>query len=229
MLKARNISKYINLPIFLLFLGALYSLIYGLGLVLESQIINFLIIPAIIALTVADFRRKKHSTHSRIKALYLFSPGISIGFIAIKLAATITDTLSYGVLTVVALVCGLALFFLYVGKGAAKYALGVLYVIIAIPIVLFVGIVIYLSAVFMPSGGVETARVSVMSPNGLYLVEAVQRSQSALGGDTSVTITPQRLNTDLLIVEIRHRPVHIHGGRYSEFYHNRGLELARRQ
>jgi len=207
---------------YLLLSGGLCILINSLRLIFVSQIINYFTIAIIIALTIKGCVSDESLSSKPVKVLYLFSPIIAIFFIISRLMATNTETLSFNILVIVVLLCSMLVFFYDTGEVTFKYLLGGLYGILLVPIFLFVlGSIFFLYVPFI--GNVEVNRISELSPNGIYLLEAVQYSQGALGGNTTVTVTRQGDSFNLLIGEIQHRPVQIHSGGWSEFFHIEGF------
>ena len=209
--------KHLNLPIFLLLLSALCFAIDALGYIFISQVINFIIAPIIIGLTIKAYKSDEPLALKYLKVLYMFLPLIAIVFIIGTFIATSTHSWSYGVMVAITVTCSLILFFSNVDRSVLKYIFGVVYVIILAPIFSVVMFGIFLGP-FMSGFGVETGRIYEPSPNAIHTVTAVQRSEGALGGSTSVFITAnERRNINLLIGELRPQNTSIHGGRYSDF------------
>jgi len=192
-------------------------LINALGFVFVSQIANFFTIAIIIALTIKDWWCAASLPQTFQAVIYSVLLPITIVFIWATLIATNTTTFSYSIMVVVVIMCSIALFFRRVKRCVFKYVAGVLYVLMMIPIIF-----IALIAADRPFTA-ETDRIYEISPNGIFVLEAVQVSAGAIGGNTNVNIR-RADSLNIIIGEIWYRPVTIHHvGRWSEFHFIEGF------
>jgi|GEM_PF-1200427 len=209
-----GMKKFASLPVFLLVVAAVCVLLRVAGFVFVSQISNYFAIAIIIALTVKDCCCEKN-------AASIVTPFIAVAYIFATLFATETETFSYSLMVVVALVCGIAVAVCHGDGTKMKLVLGGLYTFLTLPIFLFALAAMFFSAFWITP--VETNRITKISPGGVHLLEVTQNSQGALGGGTDVTITPIRPNINLLIGRIRRVSATIHSGGWGEFYHIKGF------
>jgi len=217
MLETHSCNKIINLPAFLSLLSALCVLINALGFVFVSQVANFFTIAVIIALTIKGWWCDASLSQEYQTVAYSLLLPITIVFIWATLTATNTTTFSYSIMVIVAIICSIVLFFRRVQRSALKYVASALYALITVPILL-----VALIGAFMPLT-VETGRITEASPNGIFVLEAVQVSGGAIGGHTSVNIR-RADSLNIIIGEIRHQPVTIHHvGRWSDFHFIEGF------
>ena len=217
-----NKLRFLNLPLFMLLYGGFFTLLIGLRFVLVSQVIGFITIPLIIAATVISVVYIKPLPKGFTKTLHMLLPFIAIAFAVAKTTATQTPTFSNALVICVVLICGAIVFFsctntvIQTKHGESlKKILGSIYLIIIIPAVLFILFVAFISLL---SGRVETKSISFPSTHGSYVAEATQYSQGALGGATHVTIRQQNDRFNILIGEIRRKPVTIFVGTYEDFH-----------
>ena len=124
-------------------------------------------------------------------------------------------TFMHAVLSAVALVCSMMLFFACTGKLAVKIGLGIPYGLVMIPVFLLL-LVVTLGSL-LPPFGLSEVRQTVYSPGADYRAEIITHSQGALGGNTQVFVTPNRAPVPLLVGELQVRPRSIYFGRWGEF------------
>lgn len=223
---AGKILKMINLPIFMLFSIAVLWLIYYCGFIFVSQISNLFTITMIIALTIKEYKEKESPHNKFYDAAYAFVPLIAVMYVVIKRNATSTPALFYYVLVLVALTCSVIVFLLRVEKSPLKFILGILHGFVVGTIALFMFTMSFfavLDAFSLAVRNIDEVSMAKLSPNGIYLLEVIRGSQGALGGHTSVSITKQDREINLLIGKIKPRPVIIHFGGWSEYYHIEGF------
>jgi len=124
------------------------------------------------------------------------------------------NTYAYLVLLLVALTCGMTLFFAGMKHLLTRISLGIAYLLVITPIVFFV-----LLTTILPPFGYSEVIQSTLSPNGHYKAELRANSQGALGGATwiDVTLQPDSINI-LSVAELNRRSMRIYSGRWGEFY-----------
>jgi len=217
----KNILKKspVVLALFLLLLGCFYlfSKLFGYTFVSAyGLVLNIFSAAIIITLTVFGiiYRNEKTKLSAILSALL---PLIAIFFIVSKDVAsndggTYTHIIFIIIHTCVTLICSLMVLFAC-GKGiAVKIVLGIIYIILFIPIFF-----VLLIMLFMWDFGQETVVKSAMSPNAVYLAEIVDSDQGALGGNTTVNVTQQGCDINLLIGQLKKDPKTIYVGRWGEF------------
>jgi len=107
-------------------------------------------------------------------------------------------------------------FFRCVNKSKLKTVFGAIYSLLVMLIIFITSLGVFFYFFWITP--VEANRISELSPNGVHVIEVVHRDQGALGGSTTVTV--RRTNHfNLLLGELRYRPVHVHRGGWSEFFH----------
>lgn len=209
---------FICLPTYLLFASAVYLVIYFTGFVFVSHSINFITVFIAVALTVKDWIYRTIDGGKFPNVLYPYMPLIALGFIIIRLMSTTTHVISFNIMIVVIMACGLIMFLRCTQKTKRKTVLGVVYSLLVAFVFLIASMRVFLFFVWMPPGGVEQNRISELSPNGAYIIEAVQRSEGALGGSTTVTVQ-RTARFNLLLGELQFRPIQVHRGGWGEFFH----------
>jgi len=187
-------------------------------MVFVSESLNFITLLIVISLTIKDWIFVEQTQEYKfLKNLFLMLPLIALVFIITKLLATSTHTVSFNLMLIILISCSLTLYFRYSYIVAKKYKLGILYGILAIPVIFVALLGILLHFIWITPGGVEVNRVTEPSPNGTFAIELTQHSQGALGGSTEVVVRRAR-SFNLLIGTLQYRPFSVHRGRFGEFY-----------
>jgi hypothetical protein len=213
------LKKFTSLPIFLLIAAGLCILIRGAGFVFVSQISNYFAIAIIIALTVKDCRAEKIPEGDSRQPLYKYAPCAALFFFFVTLIALETTMFSFGIMTTVALVCSVVVFFRH-AEEKKKIILATAYIF---GFVAFIGLIsVHMTVSEHLHPPMETSRISEFSPGEAHLLEAVQTSTEG-GGNTRVTITRQRSGVNLLVGRIEPRARVIFTGGWVEFHHIEGF------
>jgi hypothetical protein len=115
--------------------------------------------------------------------------------------------------------CGLILFLAFVEAIAVRIILGIVYSILLIPILLMLLLIMFFTALERSSSPFPKITVvkSELSPNLIFLAEIVDGDAGAMGGSTSVRVTP--LNSDINIFSgtLKKDQQLIYRGRWGEF------------
>ena len=206
--------QFLSLPTYLMFASVFYLVFYVTGFIFTSQSINYITIFIGVSLTIKDWINRTNGERKFTKA-DAYMPLFALGFIAIRLMATTTHAISFNISVIIILACSLVVFFRCVKKSKRKIILGVVYSLLSGLVFFIASAGLFFSILW--STPVETGRMSELSPNGVHIVEAVQRSEGALGGSTIVTV--QRTSRfNLLLGEFQHRPQQVHRGNWSEYF-----------
>jgi len=187
-----------------------------MGFVFISQVVNYITISIVIFLTMKDWITRTNNEKKIPNIFYPYMPLIALGFIIVRIMATNTTAVSFNIMVVVILTCSLAMFFRSVKNTKQKIVLGIVYSLLSGIIFLIATAGIFFSLFWITP--VETDRISELSPNDLHIVEAIQQSEGALGGSTTVTIQ-RTVRFNLLLGELQYRPVQVHWGNWGDFFH----------
>jgi len=216
MIKNSKVSQFINLPIYLLFLSIIYFVFYFMGFVFHSQLINYITIFIAFLLLIKEWKTHSIDGKKCLDVLYSFTPLIALVFIISRLMATTTQTASFNIMVIIVLACSLVVYFRCWSKAKQKFAINIIYGVL-VGVIFKIAVTSLLMHFFWITP-VETDRISELSPSSMHVVNAVQRSSGALGGSTTVTVQgTTRFN--LLLGELQYRPVSIHHGGWTEFFH----------
>ena len=203
--------RRVGLAVFLLVHALVYRLIAWAGytFVPASDVLQVLVaMTLIIALTV-DGIKCSHDQTEFSKTINDFLPLFVLFFI--RAVSIHSRGALYFLLYIVSFVCGLVL--MRKRKGEVTHGTIKGTVVKVSVLASYVALSVQLLLLLLPSGytGVRQAE---RSPSGVYLVEIIENSHGAMGGNTRINIT--RLGINIGIGELRAHPQNIYHGRWSD-------------
>lgn len=218
-MKTKRIDKSssVKFSIFLLALSCFYlfaALFQYTFVPFNGLILNIFSSTIILWFTIREIKNRNEKT----KLCAIFSailPLIAIFFVIVKGVTFDMNEINiylYVAQSYLTLICSILMFFFSGLEKIFKINLSLVYLILLVPIffILFI-------AICFVNFGANTVVEFETSPNSIYLAEIIDSNQGALGGNTSVDITRQDRNINLLIGELRKRPETIYTGKWGEF------------
>ncbi|MCK9478957.1 MAG: hypothetical protein M0R40_05580 [Firmicutes bacterium] len=207
----------VALAVFLLAAGGFYLLTMLLEYTFvpfNTAMLNGSITVLILAFTFGGIRNR----NEKIKlsnGFSMFLPLIAIFFVITKRTAVGTKEINthlYITQSYLALICSMLMFLSSKVAKAVKFGLGLVYSFLF----MMIFFILFISIFFFDFGS-NTVVKSELSPNSIYLVEIIDNSQGALGGNTFVNVTRQSQNINLFVGELKKSPERIYTGRWGEF------------
>ena len=210
---------HVTLAIFFLAFGSLY---FGIGflrytfiLSFDWAIVNIFTCAIIIFLTIKGMtNREKHMKNSTAVAISL--PLLALFFVLAKGSASDITALHILLLSYVSVICAIILFFSCTRGTGFKITFSIIYALILVPMFLF-SIVLLFGSIFMRGFVLIEVTSAELSPNATYLAEVIRNDQGALGGHTTIEITEQNRDINLLIGELQRNPRKVYFGRWWEY------------
>ena len=209
--KKASISPLTVLAIVFLGFGIPYIILKMSGYTLvpvnrfAPALLSSLITAAVVFLT---FKGVKHRAESTVISPLI--PLFSIIFVIGKAIGYDTDGIELYLLPIYAcviLLCGMTLFFACVKKKMLRIILGAVYSVLIIP--MFIWVLLW-------DFGPKPVATAEISPNGLYLAEAVRSNQGVFGRHTFVYVSRLEKSVQLPIGVLRNNPIQIYIGEYDE-------------
>jgi hypothetical protein len=193
----------------------MYLIFKALGYILvpysriPPAVMSTVITAAVVLFTYKGIKNRNGTT-GKSMLIPALMPLFAVIFVIGKAIGYDTDGIELYLLPVyayIALICAMALFFAYVSERKWRVWLGAAYAILLMPILVIVALWDF---------GPKPVVGSAMSPNGVYLAEAVISDQGMFGSHTMVRVARQNQDIHLAVGFLRRDAKRVYRGEYGK-------------